>query len=110
MLSANTDRSVKLETIRSAKKVSEDREAAEQRRQQRGDERAEEQQREQEDDREREQLGAREVVADLRVDLRVRDRAAAELDVTLAGELAPPGAWRRLGFSRSDFGWKYATT
>src|SRR5207247_2020410 len=66
----------------------EDREDTQEGRQQRGDEGAEEQQREQEDDREREQLRPREVVADLRVDLLVRYRAAAELDVTLAGEPA----------------------
>ena len=65
-----------------------DREASEQRRQQRRDERTEEQQGEQEDERERKELGACEVVTDLRVGLRARDRVSAELDVGVSGELA----------------------
>ena len=85
-LSANTDRSAKLATIRSAKNVTTIASAAEQRRQQRRDERAEEQQRQQEDEREREQLGAGEVMADLRVRLGVGDLLAAEPHVVLAGE------------------------
>ena len=86
MLSANTDRWVKLETIRNAKKVAENREGSEQGRQQRRDERTEEQQGEQEDERERKKLGAGEVVTDLRVGLRARDRLSAELDVGVARE------------------------
>ena len=64
--SANTDRSTKLGDDPQREERHHDRQAAEQRRQQRRDQRAEEQQRQQEDEREREQLGVREVVADLR--------------------------------------------
>jgi hypothetical protein len=85
MLRANTDRWVKLETIRNAKKVARIA-RAEQGRQQRRDERTEEQQGEQEDERERKKLGAGEVVTDLRVGLRARDRLSAELDVGVARE------------------------
>ena len=84
--SANTEMSAKVGDDAQQQERGDDRQPTEQRRQQGGHERAEEQQREQEDQREGQELGVREVVADLRVGLGVGDLPAAQRHVALAGE------------------------